>query len=138
MKNILTAVAIGAAFCLGFAWSSAMTVLPKDISTLNRLVVLERGVKDFFNCRKRLPINLQELVDYRYVDACSCRDRWGNVIGYTPLSSNTVRLVSIGDPTTKSYSAGLEYRITDTFSACDATSHTQLVNYEVNDRKHDK
>ena len=115
MKNILIIVAVVVAFCLGFAYSNAMTVLPKDISTANRLKVLERTIKKYVTERHKLPLGLSELIDVGYADKDMCIDRWGNEIEYSVLNDNMICLVSNGDPSIRR-TFGLEYRISNTFS----------------------
>lgn len=115
MKNLLIVFVVIASFCLGFAFSSAMTILPKDISTVSTLIVLEREIRNFFAEKHRLPITLSELVEMGKVEECECKDRWGNKIGYILKNSNTVSLVSRGDPSITSYKT-FEYLISNTFS----------------------
>jgi len=114
MKTIIIVIALVASFGLGFIYSSSMTVLPKDVSTVNTLMVLEREIRSFVAERRRLPNTLNELVESGRVDKNRCMDRWGNEIQYNPTNSNTVSLVSGGDPSIRS--RGIEYRISNTFS----------------------
>ena len=114
MKSILIIVAVVAAFCLGFAYSNAMTVLPKDIGTANRLKVMERTIKKYVAEKHKLPSGLTELIAGGYIDKDMCLDRWGNEIVYSVLNDNMVCLVSNGDPSIRR-SFGLEYRISNTF-----------------------
>ena len=114
MKNITIAIAFVVSFGLGFIYSSSMTVLPKDISTANTLMVLERGIRSFVAERQRFPNTLSELVESGKVDKNRCWDRWGNEIQYS-AKSNIVSLVSSGDPSI-TRSSGIEYRISNTFS----------------------
>ena len=114
MKNIIIAIALAVSFGFGFIYSSSMTVLPKDISTVNTLMVLEREIRSFFAERQRLPNTLNELVESGKVDKNECMDRWGNEIKYSLINSNTVSLVSGGDLSI--CSRGIEYHISNTFS----------------------
>lgn len=114
MRKVLIIVAIAISFCLGFIYSNAMTILPKDVSTANRLKILERAVKRYYDERHKLPSGLMELVGDGYTERDICKDRWGNEIEYSIVDSNMVRLVSIGDPSLRR-SLGLEYRISNTF-----------------------
>ena len=115
MKNLLIIIAVATSFCLGFAFSSAMTILPKDVSTANTLMVLERAIRGFFAEKQRLPINLSELVETGKVEGSKCKDRWGNEIEYILTNSNTVSLVSRGNPSITHYKT-FECSISNTFS----------------------
>ena len=115
MKSILILVAVVTAFCLGFAYSNAMTVLPKDIGTANTLMVLEREIRAFAESNGRLPNCLQELVDVGSADKNLCKDRWGEDIEYIVVSNNVAFLVSKGNPSIR-HKQGFNCAISNTFS----------------------
>ena len=115
MKNILILVAVVAAFCLGFVYSNAMTVLPKDIATANTLMVLEREIRTFAESNGRLPNCLKELVDIGSTDKNLCKDRWGEEIEYVVADTNVVSLISKGNPSIR-HAHGFNCAISNTFS----------------------
>lgn len=114
MKNILILVAVVSAFCIGFIYSNAMTVLPKDVSTANTLMVLEREIRVFAENNGRLPNCLKELVDVGCVDKNLCKDRWGEDIEYIIVTNNVASLISKGNPSIR-HKHGFNCAISNTF-----------------------
>lgn len=98
MNKFIVVGLVVLAFCIGFVFSNAMTTIPKDVSTANTLMVLEREIRHSFERNKRLPVGLHELVEQGRVDEKMCYDRWGGKIEYSIVASNTVLLVSQGNP----------------------------------------
>ena len=115
MKNILILIAVVSAFCIGFIYSNAMTVLPKDVSTANSLVVLEREIRIFAESNGRLPNCLQELIDTGYSDQNLLKDRWGEEIEYVVVDTNIVSLITKGNPSIR-HKHGFNCAISNTFS----------------------
>lgn len=115
MKNILIFVVITLAFGIGFVYSNSMTVIAKDIATANTLMVLEREIRNFANDKKRIPDSLQELVAVRKIDSETCNDRWNEKIEYVIINSNTVSLISMGNPSIR-HNDGFKCAISNTFS----------------------
>lgn len=115
MKNILILVAVISAFCIGFICSNAMTVLPKDVSTANVLMVLEREIRIFADSNGRLPNCLQELINVGSIDKNMFKDRWGEEIEYVVVSNNVASLISKGNPSIR-HKHGFNCAISNTFS----------------------
>ncbi len=113
MKNILIVVVVIVAFCIGFVYSNAMCVCPKDLLTANRLSVIERATRQFLKDKHRMPSGIDELIAAEYTEDGT--DGWGNKIEYMIVDGHTVKLSSSGDPRMTSH-FNIEYRITKTFS----------------------
>lgn len=113
MKNILIVVVVIAAFCIGFVYSNAMSVCPKDLMTANHLAVIERATRQFLKDKHRMPSSIDELIEAKYTE--DGMDGWGNRIEYTIIDGNTVKLVSSGDPRMTAH-FNIEYRIKKIFS----------------------
>ena len=113
MKNLLIVGAVIAAFCLGFVYSNAMSVCPKDLMTANHLAVIERATRQFLKDKHRMPSSIDELIAAKYTE--DGMDGWGNRIEYTIIDGNSVKLVSSGDPKMAAH-FNIEYRIMKTFS----------------------
>ena len=98
MKNTLVAVAIMVSFCIGFAYSSAITYSDKYISTVKDMSILARSVKKYFETTQKMPTSLADLVESGIVEASRCKDRWGGNIEYTIIDEKVVALFSKGNP----------------------------------------
>lgn len=115
MKKILVIIAPIVAFCLGFAYSNSMTVLPKDVITISHISRLELAIKDFAKQKGRLPVNLDEIVTADLIKEQVCKDGWGCEFEYQISDCGNVSLVSYCGRMPRTEPNGIEAEIRNDF-----------------------